>query len=301
MNIRKSIRHFVHLFLLDHYPKVFISRNWKRKMGYPIDWKHPRDINEKIQWLLVYSDTSEWTILADKYKVREYVKEKGLANLLVPLYGVWETTEEIDFDRLPDRFVIKCNHDCGSTIIVDKNDKNYNCKDICEKLDKRLKRDPGCNGSLHYRGIPRKIIAEKYLEMSDSEKALSSSIIDYKVWCFDGVPYSIWGAYNRTKESVFFNLYDLNWNVCPEFTITIGHYKQGDGRIPKPKSLSEMLKAASILSKGFPEVRVDFYEIDGQLFFGEMTFTSSGGKMKYFTPEYLKILGELVILPSRKG
>ena len=287
-------------FLLDHFPKVFISRKWKRKFGYSIDWKHPRDINEKIQWLLVYSDTSEWTRLADKYKVREYVKEKGLENLLVPLYGVWETTEEIDFDRLPDRFVIKCNHDYGSTIIVDKNDIYYNRKAICEKLDKCLKRGFDYNGELHYRGIPRKIIAERYLEMSDSEKALSSSIIDYKVWCFNGKPCFIITMYNRTKDSLFHEAYDLNWNAHPEYLVPTSHCRIGNDKIPKPKSFSEMMEAASILSKGFPEVRVDFYEIDGRLFFGEMTFTSWEGMMMQYTPEYRKILGDLVILPKRK-
>ena len=105
-------------------------------MGYSLDWKHPRDINEKIQWLLVYGDTTEWTRLADKYKVREYVKEKGLEHLLVPLYGVWDDTKQIDFDALPEKFVIKCNHDYGSTIVVNKNSADYNRKDICEKLDK---------------------------------------------------------------------------------------------------------------------------------------------------------------------
>lgn len=269
-------------------------------MGYSLDWKHPRDINEKIQWLLVYGDTTEWTRLADKYKVREYVKEKGLEHLLVPLYGVWENAKQIDFDALPEKFVLKCNHDYGSTIVVNKNSADYNREDICEELDKCLKRDFGYKGELHYRGIPRKIIAEKYLEMSDSEKALSSSIIDYKVWCFDGKPCYIIAIYDRTEDSLFHEAYDLNWNAHPEYLLLNNHCRIGNGKIPKPKSFSEMLEASSILSKGFPEVRVDFYEIDRRLFFGEMTFTSGAGMMKQYTPEFCKILGDLVILPKRK-
>ena len=293
-------KHYVHLFLLDHFPKVIISRRWKREMGYSLDWKHPRDINEKIQWLLVYGDTSEWTRLADKYKVREYVKEKGLEHLLVPLYGVWDDTKQIDFDALPEKFVLKCNHDYGSTILVDKNSADYNRKDICEKLDNCMKKDFGYKGELHYRGIPRKIIAEKYLEMCDSDKALSSSIIDYKVWCFNGEPCSIITMYDRTKDSLINEAYDLDWNAHPEYLVPSRHCWIGNGKIPKPKSFSEMMEASSILSKGFPEVRVDFYEIDGRLFFGEMTFTSGEGMMKQYTPEYRKFLGDQVILPKRK-
>ncbi len=298
--IKKIFEKRTDSFLLDHCPKVIISRKWKREMGYSLDWKHPRDINEKIQWLLVYGDTTEWTRLADKYKVREYVKEKGLEHLLVPLYGVWDDTKQIDFDALPEKFVIKCNHDYGSTIVVNKNSADYNRKDICEKLDKCLKRDFGYKGELHYRGIPRKIIAEKNLEMSDSEKALSSSIIDYKVWCFDGKPYSIQTISNRTKESILIETYDLNWNTHPEYLSPSNYFKIGNGKIPKPKSFTEMMDASSILSKGFPEVRVDFYEIDGRLYFGEMTFTSERGMIKSYTPEFCKILGDLVILPKRK-
>ena len=268
-------------------------------MGYSLDWKHPRDINEKIQWLLVYGDTTEWTRLADKYKVREYVKEKGLEHLLVPLYGVRENAKQIDFDALPEKFVLKCNHDYGSTIVVNKNCADYNREDICEELDKCLKHDFGYKGELHYRGIPRKIIAEKYLEMTDSEKALSSSIIDYKVWCFDGKPCYIIAIFDRTEDSLFHEAYDLKWNAHPEYLLPNSRCKIGNGKIPKPESFTEMMEASSILSKGFPEVRVDFYEIDRQLYFGEMTFTSGGGMMKQYTPEFRKLLGDKVFLKKR--
>ncbi len=298
--LANRFRRYIHLFLLNIFPKLIISRKWKRKFGYSIDWKHPRDINEKIQWLLVYSDTSEWTRLADKYKVREYVKEKGLANLLVPLYGVWETTEEIDFDGLPDKFVIKCNHDFGSTIIVDKNDINYNQKLICKKLNKCLKRDFGYNGELHYRGIPRKIIAEKYLELTELDKRYSTSLIDYKVWCLEGEPCSILVCYNRGEGRLYLNVYDLDWIFHPEYSLSTRHCEVGDGKIPSPMTLPEMLSAASVLSKGFHEVRVDFYEVEGRLYFGEMTFTCNEGMIDYYTPEFLKMLGDRVKLPIQR-
>ena len=293
-----KIKHISNSILLNVAPQAFIARRWKRRMGYAIDWKHPRDLNEKIQWLLVNNDISEWTRLADKYKVREYVKEKGLEHLLVPMLGVWTDAEKIDFDKLPDKFVLKCNHDFGSVIIVDKSSPDFNREAICKKMNERLKNHFGDNGELHYRGIPPMIIAEIFLEVTDAEKKVSASHIDYKVWCFDGKPYYVNCAYNRTKYSVFLDIYDLDWNYHPEFVVSNGHYKTGLGVIKKPQSLSEMIEAATILSEGFPEVRIDFYDLDGRLYFGEMTFTSSAGMMKFYTPEFLQLLGDKIRISS---
>ena len=284
------------LLQLVLFPKAVISRKWKRYMGYPLDWKEPRDINEKIQWLLVNSDISEWTRLADKDKVRDYVKEKGLGHLLLKHYGVWENAELIDFDALPNRFVLKCNHDYGSTIIVDKTSPDFNRNAICERLNYCLKRNYAVGGEIHYRRIPPRVIAEEYLEMTEAEKKVSSSQIDYKVWCFDGKPYWIWCLFNRSRRCLHINIYDLEWNPHPEYIVPNGHVRPGEDEIPKPKSLAEMLNAASILSEGFPQVRVDFYDIDGRLYFGEMTFTSNGGMMRCFTQEYLKILGDKIVI-----
>ena len=277
-------------------PKHFISRQWKKTMGYPIDWKHPRDLNEKILWLLVNSDIRKWTELADKVKVRDYVKEKGLGHLLVPMLGCWKRVKDIDFDALPERFVLKCNHDYNSTIIVDKMSDDYHKPTICKRLNASLRKNFGDYGELHYRRIPRRVLAEEYLELKDGEEKLSSTLIDYKVWCFDGKPNCICCLYDRKQRSVLLDVYDLNWNYHPEHTIPTKHVKPGFGIIPKPKCLPEMLKAASILSEGFPEVRVDFYIIEDRLYFGEMTFTSAAGMMKYFTPEFLKELGDHVVI-----
>ena len=291
-----QIYYKMRLLQLGLFPKAVISRKWKRRMGYPLDWENPRDINEKIQWLMVNSDISEWTRLADKDKVRDYVKEKGLGHLLLKQYGVWENAEQIDFDALPNRFVLKCNHDFGSTIIVDKTSPDFNRNAICERLNNCLKRNFAVGGEIHYRHIPPRVIAEEYLELTDAEKEVSSSQIDYKVWCFDGKPYWIWCFLNRSRHCLNINVYDLEWNPHPEYIVPDGHLRPGEDEIPKPKSLAEMLDAASILSKGFPQVRVDFYDIDGKLYFGEMTFTSNGGMMKCFTPEYLKILGDKTVI-----
>lgn len=297
MRICPFFKKKLHEFLLDHYRQVIVQRDWKATHGRKIDWKSPRDINEKIQWLMCFSDTSQWSELADKYRVRDYVKRCGLEHLLVPLYGVWDKAEDINYDNLPDKFVLKCNHDSGSTFIIDKI-KGFDEQLINAELNKRLKIKFGyvC-GETYYNRIPPKIIAEKFVEHSGGG---SSSLIDYKIWCFDGKPYSIWACYNRTSHCCYVNLYDLEWNVHPECSIFTDHYRDGKGILPKPEKLDEMLNAASVLSKGFPEVRVDLYEANGKVYFGEMTFASLAGRMDFYTPEYLEELGEQVILPVRK-
>ncbi len=143
---------------------------------------------------------------------------------------------------------------------------------------------------------PPLVIAEEYLV--EHNNTISSSLIDYKIWCFDGKPYSIWACYNRTKDSVLVNSYDLEWNCLPEKSIFTKHYQNGKGLLPKPKCLNRMLEAASILSKGMPEVRVDFYEVDGNVYFGELTFATLAGHIDFYTPEFLLELGNQCKLPS---
>lgn len=298
MNLKKSIKWQIRKFLIDHYPKLIIDHEWPHQFGRKIDWNNPRDINEKIQWLICYSDTSEWTLLADKYRVREFVRERGLDHLLVPIYGVWNKAEDIDYDSLPEKFVLKCNHDSGSVFIIDKS-KGYSKMIINKELNNTLKRKFGYIGcEPHYNKIKPCIIAEKFLE--DSSNSFSKTLVDYKVWAFNGKVKSLWVCYNRTKEAVFVNIYDTNWNCHPECTVATDHYRDGLGIVPRPQNLNEMLRAASILSKGFPQVRVDFYEVNGILYFGEMTFSSIGGRMDVYTKDYLEELGKEVVLPPKR-
>lgn len=282
-------------FLFDHFLPFLINRRWKQTYGHKIDWRHPKDINEKMQWLVCFGDTSKWSVCADKYRVREFLKERGLDNLAVKLYGVWENADSIDYDSLPERFVLKCNHDSGTCIIVDKS-KSFNKEEINRTLTKALNVKYGyINGELYYNRIKPCIIAEQLLESRDT--TFSSSLVDYKVWCFDGKPFCIWTCHNRTKDSTYVNVYDLNWNVHPEYSVFTDHYRDGKGAVPKPKTFDQMMSAASVLSKGFPEVRVDFYDVDGILYFGELTFMTLFGQIDFYTDEFLKELGEQCILP----
>lgn len=255
-------------------PKRICSYYYKRVLGEKLNWDSPITLNEKINWLKIYSDTSEWTRLADKYKVREYIKDKGLEEILVPLYAKWDSVDEIDFSKLPKQFVLKTNHGSGEIIVV-KNKDEIDENKIRKEMDEYISCPYGYyQGEPHYLGIRRCIIAEKLLV--EKENTFSTSLVDYKVWCFNGKPYSIWTCYSRSKECTYVGSYDLNWKYHPEHSIFTDHYRDGGPCVIRPRTLDKMLNVASILAEGFPEVRVDFYDVDGKLYFGEMTFTGGG-------------------------
>lgn len=273
--------------------KTCINHIYKSLIGQDFSWDNPQTLNEKIQWLKIYGDTSLWVKCADKYLVREYVKECGLSDLLVPLYGVYKSADGIDFSVLPSSFVLKANNGSGDSIIV--RDKTLiDEKKIKKQLQKDLNRKFGLyTAEYHYLKIPPRIVAEKLLV---DEVRPYESLIDYKLWCFNGEPYICFVVSNRTKEYFHMSLYDLEWNSINGKLAYSSHCKEETCAIPKPKTWDKMLEAARILSKNIPQVRVDFYEIQGDLYFGEMTFTSAGGFMRYFTPDYLIELGEKIIL-----
>lgn len=289
---------FIRNTLLDHFRYMIVERQFRKKFGRDINWKEPKDINEKIQWLIRYSDISIWAICSDKYKVRDFVAKRGLSNILIKQYGVWENAFDINFDLLPDKFVLKCNHDSGSSYIINKH-KGFNQETIVNALNTQLKRKYGyVHGEMWYNEIKPLIIAEEFLEQKDD--LWTTSLVDYKIWCFDGKPFSVWACYSRSSECTFVNIYDLNWQVHPEHSVFTDHYRDGKGLIPKPKKFDEMLQIAAILSKGFPEVRVDLYNVDGQIYFGELTFASLCGFMDFYTTDYLEELGNQVSLPPKK-
>lgn len=284
-------------FLGAYFPKRLADIRYREGHGRGIDWKHPRNIDEKINWMKYYGDTSLWPLLADKYRVRQYVEERGLGDLLVPLYGKWDRAEDIDWDALPREFVMKTNH--GSRSILICTDKQ--CLDIpaqVRQFNEWLHTDFSViHGETHYRRIKPCIIAEQLLDVT-KQPVKSSSLIDYKIWAFDGKPLYIWCCINRCAESVEVITYDTEWNVHPEFSVSTPHYKLTDKRLPRPLSLDRMLDAAAILSKGHPQVRVDFYEVDGKAYFGEMTMTSSAGVNSFYTEDFLFELGRHAKLPT---
>ena len=283
-----------HKYLVDHHPRKVIDEIWLKEFGYTVDWNNPRDLNEKIEWLICYGDTTKWPLLADKYRVRDYITQKGYSHILTQLYGVWNDARKIDFSQLPQKFVLKCNHDYGSIFIIDKK-KGFDQEFIINELNKKLKQKFGYQScEPHYNKIKPLIIAEEYLE--STQDTYSTSLIDYKVWCFNGKPYCIFTCYNRDSFGLETNVYDLNWNVHPEYSVFSNHFRDGKGRIPRPPILDKLLNAASVLSQDLPQARIDFYIVNGDLYFGEITLTSNCGRMSYLSKEYLIELGNFVEL-----
>lgn len=275
-----------------------INQKWAATLGYyrishgeKMNWKNPTDLREKIIWLQFNSDTSLWTKCADKYRVREYVEEKGCGDILNELYGVWEKPEDIDYDCLPKSFVLKTNNSCGQIIMV-KDKAELDKVQVSRRLAKWIKAKYGYSGGAqkHYLKIKPLIIAEK-LMINDTEP--EQSLVDYKIWCFNGVPEMFWIAFNRVKDSYEFSAYDLDWNNISEKVLdrSAKHYSGKD--FPKPKSFDRMLECARLLSHDFKEVRVDFYEVGGKTVFGELTFTAGN---VYFTKEYYNYLGTKICL-----
>lgn len=284
--------HYRH-FLKHRYPFLWSRHLSKEILGKTTNFRNPMDLNEKIQWLMFYTDTRLWTMLADKFAVRQYVAKRVGSKYLVPLLGQWTSAEDIDFSQLPDKFVMKPNN--GSYDAVICRDKSaLDIEDTRSRMSYSLKHKFGYeNAEPHYLDISPCIIAEEYLESN-----AKGGLIDYKIWCFNGKPYGCFVVANRdnSQHKSAFSFYDLNW-VCHHEYMT-RPFRSGF-ECPRPKNFDEMLEVATRLSEGLPQARIDLYNLNGRIYFGEITMSSNFGMMTYFTQNLLNEMGDNVILPAR--
>ena len=282
-----------------HFPVFICKMRFRKVFGRKMDLKNPKDINEKILWLSLYSDISEWSRMADKYAVRSYVEELGLGKCLVKLYGIWDKAEDIEWDKLPQQFVLKTNNGSGTVkLVADKT--QIDIPETTKLIDSWLhKKIASSTTEFHYASIKPCVIAEELLDFSNDSNN-STSIIDYKVWCFNGKAYYVWACSNRDEEATDVALFDREWNYLPEKSVFNEHYRKQKVLVNKPKNLEEMLDVAEKLSKPFPVVRVDLYNINGHIYFGEMTFTSLGGTMDFYTQDCLYEMGNLIDISNVK-
>ena len=274
-------------------PKAEASRVYRARFGKDIDWENPVDLIEKSYWLQYNTDTSLWTLCADKYAVRKYVEEHGLGCMLPTLYGKWDNADDVDFEKLPKSFVLKANNGSGTVLVV-KDKSTLNLKKVRKMMKEWLKYTYGYNSAdLFYTKIPPCLIAEEYHETAPVP--YSCSLIDYKIWCFNGEPECIWVAFDRKNgQAVKMALFDLDWNPIPEHLLSTDHYVYDPNiKLEKPACLDEMLEACRKLTKPFKEVRADFYDINGKAYFGELTFSAGYG---FYQDEYYKYLGSLIKL-----
>jgi len=282
-------------FLGRWFPKRLASILFYETFGRQMNWSDPRDLNEKINWLKFHSDQSLWAELADKYRVRAYVESKGYGDTLVRLYDVWENPYEIDWECLPESFVLKMNNGSGDAVIC-RSKASFDTDGASVRLAESFRRRFGImTAEPHYLKIAPRVIAEELLDAS-RQSVQSTSLIDYKIWCLNGVPECVWVVANRTKDSLEMMAYDLQWRPHPEYLVASDHYRLMNTEIPCPENLDFMLRMATELSAGFPQMRVDLYEVGGKVYFGELTLTSACGLMGYFTSDYLSAMGEKVKL-----
>ena len=259
--------------------------------GRHLELDNPKRYNDKLQWLKLYYHNPMWTQMVDKYGVKALVRERVGDEYVVPCLGVWSRAEDIDWDRLPDRFVLKTAHDGGNNGI-------YICKDK-SKIDK-AKVIRKINMSLHrntfklgrewpYKNVPRRVFAEEYLEDASGE------LRDYKFFCFNGEVKYLYVATDRQSGDLRFNYFDSDFNLLDMWQ----SHPRSDYPIAKPKVFDEMKRLAGELSKGQPEVRVDLYEVNGKIYFGEFTFFSLGGMATFHPDEWDFVWGEHIVLPEK--
>lgn len=269
-------------------PEKVSKIRYKNIFGTEPDLENPKTFNEKLLWLKLnkYADDPLVSQCSDKYAVREYVEKCGLGHTLNDLIGAWDDASEINWDSLPQRFAIKCNHGCGYNLICQDKSK-FDTKKATEQLNQWMQEEFWKEyAEVHYRTIPKKIICEKYLEGKGN--ALP---VDFKIYCFNGKPEYIGNFIERdiVTDDILRGYFDLDWNPSPVF--------KGEMQpelFERPKTLETMLEYAEILAKPFPFVRVDFYEVDGKIYFGELTFTPTGCLATYYTDEAQQKLGELL-------
>jgi hypothetical protein len=269
----------------------YLKLNYFLIIGKRLNLKNPKTFNEKLQWLKLNDRKPNYTMQVDKYAVRKYIEDTIGSQYLMPLLGVWDRFEDIDFEKLPNQFVLKCTHDSGSVYICkDKNNIDKNM--LKKKYENHMKRNMFWHArEWPYKIVKPKIMCEKYM-VDDSGIELK----DYKFMCFNGQVKCSFVCLNRnSKNGLNVDFYDMDWKPMPFER----HYHNSGTVIPKPMNFNKMVEFAEKLSKDIPFVRVDFYETNGQLYFGELTFYPGAG-FEEFTPEsYDCLLGSWIKLPSK--
>lgn len=269
--------------------KAYLEKAFKIRMGTPLNLDNPKTFNEKIQWLKLYDRNPKYTRMVDKYEVKKYVADLIGDQYIVPTYGVYDKYDEIDFDALPERFVLKCTHDSGSVFIV-KNKAETDFNLVKRRINKCLKRNYYLHGrEWPYKNVNRKILAEEFLEDEASQEPK-----DYKMMVFNGeVKCSFVCSERFSSDGLKVTFYDREWNVMPFER----HYPKSTVPIKKPENYDTMVQLAENLAANFPFVRIDFYEVSGQIYFGEITLYPGSGWEEFRPEEWDKKLGEWIDLP----
>ena len=262
----------------------YLERKFEALMGAPLHLDAPQTFNEKLQWLKLYDRRPEYTMMVDKYRVREYITQKIGAEYLIPLLGVWDSPDEIDFAALPEQFVLKCNHNSGLGMCICKDKSTLDLRKVRRELRKGLRQDYYLPGrEWPYKDVPRKIIAEQY--MIDTEV---NELRDYKFFCFRGEVKCFKVDFDRFIDHRA-NYFDPNGNPMPFGEVVCP--PKPDKQLVLPENLDEMIALAEKLSGDVPFLRADFYNVQGRIYFGELTFFPASGMGKFIPEEWDTVLG----------
>ena len=269
--------------------ELYIKLRFYFMCGYLPNLRTPQNYNEKLQWLKVNDYHEDYSVLVDKYEVKSHVESIIGSEHIIPTIGVWDSFQNIDFDNMPNQFVLKTTHDSGGVVIV-KDKQSFDCQKAAKLLTKSLRNNfYKYNREYPYKSVKPRIIAEEYL-VDESGQELK----DYKFFCFNGVPKVIQVDYDRFNGHKR-NMYDTEWKRLP---FTLGFPTDWKRDFSKPKNLDLMLDIASRLSKNIPHVRVDLYNVDGHVYFGELTFFHGGGYEKFTPKEWDHTFGDWIVLPQ---
>ena len=282
--------------LFGYYPKMsdekYLKMRWKSTFGKELNLDAPITFNEKLQWLKLYDRNPAYTNMVDKYEAKRIVSRIIGEEYIIPTIGVWNSFDAIDFSKLPNQFVLKCTHDSHG-IVICKDKSKLDINKARSIINRSLKRNYFFAGrEWPYKNVKPRIIAEQYME--DTE---TLELRDYKFFCFNGKVRALYIASDRqrdTKETKF-DFYDDNYNHLP---FTNGH-PNSENPIKKPINFDKMIELASALSHGIPHVRVDLYEVDGRVFFGELTFFHWSGFMPFSPEEWDYTFGNWLELPKK--
>lgn len=273
--------------------KPYLSLRFYSRFGYWIDWNAPQGFNEKCQWMKLYYRRPDYVTMVDKYAVKQYVAEKIGAEHVVDCYGAWEHFDDIDFDKLPEQFVLKVTHDSGGFVVC-KDKASFDKAAAKQKMELALKKNYFIyTREWPYKMVPRRIIAERYIDSLGKPES-----VEYKLTCMDGEVRVITvcgGIAHAAFELRSNDHFDKDWNRQNWYA----SYKPKGGEIPKPKEMDEIIRLSEILSKGIPQVRVDWYVHQGQIYFGEMTFYTWAGFAEFNPWEWNYKLGSWIKLPEK--
>lgn len=273
-------------YLLRFLPdKLYIQLYYFAQFKKFVNFKNPKTFNEKINWLKLNDRKPEYTNMVDKYEAKKYAEKIIGKEYIIPTLGIWEKFDDIDFSSLPNKFVLKCTHDSEGMIVV-KNKKELNMDEARQIIERAMKYNFYYIGrEWPYKNVKPRIIAEEYMEDKKYHE-----LRDYKFFCFNGEPKMMFVASERGNGTTKFDFFDLNFNHLD----IIQHYPNSSKEIDKPQNFEKMIELSKKLSRGMKHIRVDFYEVNGKIYFGELTFYHFSGFQPFNDKKWDKMLGDMI-------